>query len=143
MACGYSNQRFSLAEWEVSTREEYTCTVTLREGEPYCICNLPQLQKLPCAHVNAACSKESACANISTYSLWASWYSVDNYHKSYALMFHHVLDRRFWPETFVDQMIFPLTLEGRQAARLLFACVVLWMKNVRVIDKIGVAITRN
>ena len=136
-------QRFSRAEWEVSTREGYTCTVTLREVESYCTCNLPQLQKLSCVYVIAACSKESGCANINTYSLCASWYSVNNYCKSYAPILHPVPDRRFWPKTFVDQMIFSLTLEGRKVARLLFAYPVLWMKNVRVIDKIGEAIARN
>ena len=108
MTRGYSKQRFSYAEWEVLTREGYTCTVTLREGEPYCTCNLPQLQKLSCAHIIVSCSKESDCANISTYSLCASWYSVNNYHKSSAPIFHLVLNRRFWPEYTVGQMIFPL-----------------------------------
>jgi len=71
MACGYSRQRFSRTEWEVSTREGYTYIVTLKKSEPYCTCNLPQLQKLPCVDVIAACSNESGCANISTYSLCA------------------------------------------------------------------------
>ena len=143
MACVYSRQRFSRVEWEVSTREGYTCTVTLREGESYYTCNLPQLQKLSCAHVIAACSKEGGCTNISTYVSCASWYSVDYYRKSCAPMFHPVPNRRFWLEHTVDQMTFPLILEGLQVARLLIAYAVLWMENVRVIDEIGVTITRN
>jgi len=72
MECLHSRLRFSRSEWEVLSREGYIYTVTIKEGKPYCTCNLPQLQKLSCAHVIAACSKESGCANRSTYSLCTS-----------------------------------------------------------------------
>ena len=108
MECGYSRQKFSHVEWEASTREGYTCTVTVREGEPYCTCNIPQLQKLRCAHVIAACFKERGCANISTHSFCVPWHYVDTYRKSYAPMFHHVPDHQSWPEKSMDQMISPL-----------------------------------
>ena len=113
-ACLHSKQRFSHSEWEVSSQKGYTFTVIITEGELYCTCNLPQLQKLPCAHVIAACSNESSCTDISTYSLCAFWYSVDNYCKFYALKFLHVPDAWFSLENTVDYYISPLMLEGHR-----------------------------
>ena len=98
MACLHLVQRFSQTEWEVSNKKRYNCIVNLTENEFTRSCNLPQLQKMPCAHVIAACAKKRDCANISTYSLCALWYNVENYSKTYTGLFHHVIDLWYWPE---------------------------------------------
>ena len=50
--------------------EGYMCIVNLTKDGPTYSYNLPQLQKLPCAHVIAAYAQEKYYANISTYLLW-------------------------------------------------------------------------
>ena len=64
----HSIQKFNRTEWVVANREGYICTVNLIELGPTCSCNLPQLQKMPRAHVIAACAND--CVNISTYAIY-------------------------------------------------------------------------
>ena len=71
-------------EWEMSNWKGYNWTINFTEDDPACSYNLPQLQKLPCAHVITTCARERDCANITTYSLCASCYTMENFNKTYA-----------------------------------------------------------
>ena len=82
----------------MADREGYTCTVKLTDNDPTYTCNIPQLEKLPREHVIVACAKEKGCAKISTCSLCAWWYIVENYTETYARLFHPVLDLHTWAE---------------------------------------------
>ena len=62
--------------------------VNLTEDEPTCSYNLPQPQKLACAHIIASCAQEKDFANIITFFLCAQWCNMDNYSKVYVLLFH-------------------------------------------------------
>ena len=73
----------------------------------YCSCYLSQLQKLSCEHVISTCAKERDCANIIIYSLCASWYTVKNYYRAYALRFHPVPGSRYWPDKNVEYITLP------------------------------------
>jgi len=53
---------------------------------------------LSCAPVITTYAKERDCANIITYSLCAPLYTVENYSKAYAELFHHVPDSWYWAE---------------------------------------------
>ena len=55
----------------------------------------PKLQR---AHVITACAKERDCVNISTYSLCAPWYTVENCSKAYAVLFHPIPYSQYWAE---------------------------------------------
>jgi len=123
----------------VADRERYTCIVKLTDKSPTCSCNIPQLQKLPCEHVIATYAKKKGCANISMYSLCALLYTVENYSKTYAGLSHLVPDSRTWAE-YSGLMIFPPDVRRSQIAHLLSAYAQPWMKRVKAIDAIGVAI---
>ena len=64
--------------------------VNLTEDELTCSYNLPQLQKLACAHIIASCAQEKDFANIITFFLCAQLYNVDNYSKAYVILFHRL-----------------------------------------------------
>jgi len=132
MACLHSIKRFSRIEWEVSNREGYICTVNLTEDGLTYFCNLPQLQKFPCADVIAACAKERDCANISTYFVYAPWYTVENTVKLMLDCFLLFLIHGISYST-VGLLSYHLKLKGRRVAHLLFAYTVLWMMGMKAI----------
>ena len=68
---------------------------------------------------------------------------MENYCRAYAPRFHLVPDSRYWPDKNVEYIILPLKLAGHWVARGQLAYGILWIKSVKVIDAINVAIVRN
>jgi len=70
---------------------------------------------------------------------------VGSYHKTYARLFHHVLDSRIEKSTKI-LLPYRLKLEGYQVTSLLLKYAVVWMKEMqgtKAIDAIGVGIANN
>jgi len=106
---------FSLTEWQVIHYfgDEYKVTI---EGNNYSsTCNIPLLQKLPCAHVMTVCSAQASGANRAHHDFASQWYTIDSYKGAYKPKFHPMHDKRYW-RAYNDQPILPPTVK-RQPRR--------------------------
>lgn len=88
--------RFSRTEWQVIHCYGDEFKVLIDGPNCSCTCNIPLLQKLPCAHVMAACSAQDYGANRAHHEFASEWYSVRSYKASYQPEFHPVRDKRYW-----------------------------------------------
>ena len=66
---------------------------------------------------------------------------MENYCRAYAPRFHLVPDSRYWPDKNVKYIILPPEVSRPRVARGRLAYAILWMKSLKVIDVINVAIT--
>ncbi|XP_020245215.1 uncharacterized protein LOC109823346 [Asparagus officinalis] len=97
---------FNDNEWQVHDYDGIY-TVKLFDVDCTCTCNIPQLQKIPCAHVLAASSNQLGGARIPYNRYCSPWYSTIHYRKTYSKSFHPPDDSRYWSEYTGPRLIPP------------------------------------
>ena len=88
--------RFGRYKWQVINGygEEYD--VMINDSDVTCTCRIPLLQKIPCAHVMAACSAQGFGGNTAHHDFASEWYSVESYRATYDPEFNLVRDKKYW-----------------------------------------------